>query len=275
MSDDRSEATSTDPYGLASRIDVSTPHPARRYNYWLGGKDNFAADRASGDAVAAIFPSIRIAAQENRAFLRRAVAHLADAGIRQFLDIGTGLPTADNTHQVAQRTAPQSKVVYVDNDPLVMVHARALLTSSPEVGVTDYVEADLREPEKILGEAARTLDFSQPVGLMLIAVLHFVAEDEDPYGIVARLVDALAPGSYVVISHTTEETLTEQVRAAFANAPGRPWFRGREQVTRFFSGLEVLSPGIVSSVEWRAENEPEPRPSVVDVASYCGVGRKL
>jgi hypothetical protein len=274
MADDHSGATAADPQGLVSGIDTSRPHPARRYNYWLGGKDNFAADRASGDAVAERFPSIRIAAQENRKFLRRAVTYLAtDAGIGQFLDIGTGLPTADNTHEVAQRVAPQSKVVYVDNDPLVMVHARALLTSAG-VGVTDYVEADLREPDKILHEAARTLDFSQPVALMLVAVLHFISDDEDPYGIVARLVDSLAPGSHLVISHATDEHLPEEVRAAFANAPDRPSFRDREQVTRFFSGLEVLPPGVVSSVEWRAEDEPGPRPVVEDVASYCGVGRK-
>jgi hypothetical protein len=274
MADDRTEATSTDPYRLASVIDTSKPHPARRYNYWLGGKDNFAADRASGDAVAAMFPSIRIAAQENRRFLRRAVTYLAtDGGIGQFLDIGTGLPTEDNTHEVAQRAAPLSKVVYVDNDPLVMVHARALLTSAG-LGVTDYVEADLREPDKILHEAARTLDLSQPVALMLIAVLHFIADDDDPYGIVARLMDALPSGSYLAISHATDEYLPEKVRAAFANTPDRPSFRNREQVTRFFSGLQVLPPGVVPSVEWRAENEPGPRPSVEDAASYCGVARK-
>ncbi|HZN73297.1 MAG TPA: SAM-dependent methyltransferase [Micromonosporaceae bacterium] len=259
---------------MASRIDTTRPHPARRYNYWLGGKDNFAADRASGDAIAAKFPGIRIGAQENRKFLRRAVTHLAsEAGIEQFLDIGTGLPTADNTHEVAQRTAPQSKVVYVDNDPLVMVHARALLTSA-EVGVTDYVEADLREPDKIMLEAARTLDFSQPVALMLVAVLHFIGDDDDPYGIVARLVDGLAPGSYLVISHATDEHLPEAVKAAFANMPDRPSFRDHEQVTRFFSGLQLVPPGVVSSVEWRVENEPGPRASVEDVATHCGVARK-
>ena len=271
---DHSEATSADTHEMASRIDTTRPHPARRYNYWLGGKDNFAADRASGDAIAARFPGIRIGAQENRKFLRRAVTHLAsEAGIEQFLDIGTGLPTADNTHEVAQRTAPQSKVVYVDNDPLVMVHARALLTSA-EVGVTDYVEADLREPDKIMLEAARTLDFSQPVALMLVAVLHFIGDDDDPYGIVARLVDGLAPGSYLVISHATDEHLPEAVKAAFANMPDRPSFRDHEQVTRFFSGLQLVPPGVVSSVEWRVENEPGPRASVEDVATHCGVARK-
>src|SRR5690242_16640062 len=181
---------------MASRLDTSVPHPARRYNYWLGGKDNFAADRESGDAVVKLFPSIRTAAIENRAFLRRAVTLLAgELGIRQFLDIGTGLPTADNTHEVAQRVAPDSRVVYVDNDPLVMVHARALLTAAPGAGPTDYVEADVRSPEHILREAAKLLDFDRPVALMLVAVLHFLADEEDPHGIVRRLLGALPPGS--------------------------------------------------------------------------------
>jgi hypothetical protein len=276
MADQQSDASYGEQHGLATRIDTSVPHPARRYNYWLGGKDNFAADRASGDAVASVFPSIRTAALENRFFLRRAVTHLAQAeGIHQFLDIGTGLPTADNTHEVAQRSAQHAKVVYVDNDPLVMVHARALLTSSPEVGITDYVEADLREPDKILQEAARTLDFSQPMALMLIAVLHFVADDDDPYGIVARLVDALAPGSYLVISHATADYLSEEAMASFSNAPARPWFRSSEQVAQFFTGLELLAPGVVSSVQWRPEDEPGTRPSVADAATYCGVARKV
>lgn len=275
MADQQGEAAYGDPHGLASHIDTSVPHPARRYNYWLGGKDNFAADRASGDAVAAVFPSIRTAALENRLFLRRAVTFLAqEAGIHQYLDIGTGLPTADNTHEVAQRAARHSKVVYVDNDPLVMVHARALLTSSPEVGVTDYVEADLREPGKILQEAARTLDFSQPVALMLIAVLHFVADDEGPYGVVAQLVDALAPGSYMVISHATGDYLSAEALESFSRAPARPSFRNREQVTQFFTGLELLPPGVVSSVQWRAEDEAGTRPSVEDAATYCGVAKK-
>jgi hypothetical protein len=274
MADHHGEATATESQGAASRIDPTVPHPARRYNYWLGGKDNFAADRESGDAVAAVFPSIRIAALENRKFLRRAVTFLAaEAGIRQFLDIGTGLPTADNTHEVAQRIAPQSKVVYVDNDPLVMVHARALLTSSPE-GVTKYVEADLREPEKILQAAAGTLDFSQPVGLMLVATLHFIGDDDDPYGLVARLVEALAPGSYLVISHATADYLSAEILAKFAGAPAQPWFRSREQVAQFFTGLQVLEPGVVSSVEWRVEDEPGPRTTVEDAATYCAIARK-
>jgi hypothetical protein len=261
---------------LASKIDSSVPHSARRYNYWLGGKDNFAADRASGDAVANMFPSIRTAALENRRFLRRAVSFLAaEQGIRQFLDIGTGLPTADNTHEVAQRIAPQSKVVYVDNDPLVMVHARALLTSSPGGGVTDYVEADLREPDKILNEAARTLDFSQPVALMLIAVLHFIADHDDPYGLVARLADALPSGSYLVISHVTGEYFTQEMLDAFAKSPAPAYYRDRGQVEQFFAGLELVSPKVVSTTHWRAESEPQPRPTVEEATAYCGVARKV
>src|SRR5690242_4503822 len=174
-------------------VDETRVHSARRYNYWLGGKDNFAVDRESGDQIAAVFPTIRVTARENRGFLRRAVTHLAaEAGVRQFLDIGTGLPTADNTHEVAQRVAPSSRVVYVDNDPMVLVHARALLTSTPE-GRTHYLEADLRTPGKILAdpEVLDVLDLDQPVALMLVAVLHFVRDDAEAREIVRTLVDAL------------------------------------------------------------------------------------
>src|SRR5215470_5083921 len=179
-----SDASSFDPQRLSSRIDTSVAHPARRYNYFLGGRYNFAADRESGDAVIAGYPTIRTAARENRAFQRRAVTFLTEeAGVRQFLDIGAGLPAAPNTHEVAQRLAPESRVVYVDNDPLVAVYAGELLTSGPEVGVTDYVEADARTPETILEAATRTLDFGRPIVLMLLAVLHFISDDDDPYGI--------------------------------------------------------------------------------------------
>jgi hypothetical protein len=275
MADQWSAADDTYLQRLASKIDASVPHSARRYNYWLGGKDNFAADRASGDAVANLFPSIRTAALENRKFLRRAVTFLAaEQGIRQFLDIGTGLPTADNTHEVAQRVAPQSKVVYVDNDPLVMVHARALLTSAPDGGVTDYIEADLRGPEKILNEAERTLDFSQPVALMLVAVLHFVADQENPYGLVRQLVEALPSGSYLVVSHVTGEYFTKEMLDAFAKSPAPAYYRDRGQVEEFFAGLDLVPPGVVSTVDWRSQDEPEPRPTAAEATAYCGVGRK-
>ncbi len=187
------------------RIDTSVAHPARRYNYWLGGKDNFAADRASGDAIAAAWPSAPIAARENRRFLGRATRFLAgEAGIRQFLDIGTGLPTAGNTHEVAQVVAPSSRVVYVDNDPMVMVHARALLTSAPE-GATDYLDANVRDPKAILAEAARTLDFTQPVAVMLLGIINFVPDDDEAAAVVRTLVDAVPSGSYLVMSHPTRE----------------------------------------------------------------------
>jgi hypothetical protein len=257
-----------------SRLDTSVPHPARRYDYWLGGKDNFAADRESGDAVVAMFPSIRTAVIENRAFLRRAVTLLAgELGIRQFLDIGTGLPTADNTHEVAQRVAPESRVVYVDNDPLVMVHARALLTPEPGAGPTNYIEADVRSPEYILEQAAKTLDFSRPVGLMLIAVLHFIADEEDPHGIVTRLVSALPPGSYVVISHSTGDYLPPETVQAFRTSAIPVYLRTHDDVARFFDGLELLAPGVVSISGWRAEQEPQPRPDDSETATHCAVAR--
>ncbi|MDG4751197.1 SAM-dependent methyltransferase [Micromonospora sp. WMMD718] len=275
----------SDAPGTASesgRIDTTVAHPARRYNYWLGGKDNFQADRDSGDAMAARFPTIRISALENRRFLRRAVRHLAgEAGIRQFLDIGTGIPTADNTHEVAQSTDPRARVVYVDNDPIVLAHARALLTSSPE-GATAYLDADLRDPERILAhpDLRRTLDLSQPVALMLLAVLHFVPDGEDPYAIVGRLLDALPVGSYLAASHATHDYLPEEL-AAEAKAAARGGgphgvinLRSREEVVRFFDGLELVEPGVCSVAEWRADGEPEPRPSVVDVSMYGGVARK-
>ena len=275
MSGPDQELSSVAP-GLSSRLNTSVAHPARRYNYWLGGKDNFAADRESGDAVAAVFPTIRTAARENRAFLRRAVTFLGEeAGIRQFLDIGTGLPTADNTHEVAQAIAPESRIVYVDNDPLVLVHARALLTSSPE-GASAYVDADLREPDKILGDAdvRHALDFSRPMALMLVAILHFVPDEADPYGIVARLVGALPSGSFLVISHASGDFWTPELNADIAAGRyGVFWPRPRAEFARFLDGLELVSPGIVSVADWRAEDEPPPRPTAADTATYGAVAR--
>ncbi|MFI7603080.1 SAM-dependent methyltransferase [Actinoplanes sp. NPDC049681] len=257
-------------------IDTTVAHPARRYDYWLGGKDNFAADRESGDAIATQFPAIRTAVVENRRFLRRAVSFLAgQAGIRQFLDIGTGLPTANNTHEVAQALAPASRIVYVDNDPLVLVHARALLTSSA-AGATAYVDADLREPEKILEapELRRTLDLSQPVALMLLAILHFVPEGDDPYAIVRRLVGALPPGSYLVVSHATSDYLPPELIADISSGRhGQGRLRTRDEIARFFDGLELIPPGLAPVAEWRAEDEPAPRPAPAETAMYAGVAR--
>ncbi len=260
-------------------LDPSVPNPARRYDYWLGGKDNFAADRESGDAIATVFPAIRTAAIENRRFLRRAVTYLArEAGIRQFLDVGTGLPAAGNTHEVAQSIDPRARVVYADNDPLVLTHARALLTSSPE-GVTAYLDADLRDPDRILADADlhRTLDLTQPVGLLLVAILHFLADEDDLYAIVARLVAALAPGSYLVASHATKDLLPPDIiaNADAANTESKIdlRFRSRAEFTRFFTGLDLVSPGIACVSEWRAEHEPAPRPSSVEVAIYGAAAR--
>ncbi len=244
------EAWSRDPDRLSRQLNTSVAHPARRYDYWLGGKDNFPADREAGDAVAAAFPSVRVGVIENRRFLCRAVRFLAEeVGIRQFLDIGTGIPTSPNVHEVAQSIAPESHVVYVDNDPIVLVHARALLTSSPE-GATAYIDADLREPDKIIGhpELLGALDLQQPVALMLVAILHFIVDADDPYGIVARLVEALPSGSYMVVSHVTNDLMPPGVfeRIDAANvAGGIPFrFRTRDEFARFFEGLELVPPGI-------------------------------
>ena len=264
------------PPGLAS-IDSSRPHPARRYDYWLGGKDNFQADRDAAEAIAAVYPSIRTAARENRAFMQRAVRFLAgEAGVRQFLDIGTGLPTANNVHDVAQAVAPESRIVYVDNDPLVLTHARALLTSSPE-GATAYIDADVREPKQILDNAAvrETLRWSEPVALLLVAILHFVEDTEDPWGIVRELVAELPPGSFLVLSHATFDPLDAETIAKMnaINAPIKPAFtpRGLAAVTRFFEGLELLEPGIVSVSDWRPESEVRPTPA--EATGYGAVAR--
>ncbi|MFG2044119.1 SAM-dependent methyltransferase [Dactylosporangium sp. NPDC048998] len=259
------------------RVDTTVAHPARRYDYWLGGKDNFAADRESGDAIAAAFPAIRTAVVENRAFLRRVVRVLAEEhGIRQYLDIGTGIPTSPNVHEIVQGIAPESRVVYVDNDPIVLAHARALLTSSQE-GATAYVDADLRDPDTILADQAllATLDLTKPVALILVAVVHFLPDSEDPYGIVSRLLGALAPGSFLVMSHATTDglapELAKQIQAG-RHGPGK--LRDRAEFTQFLDGLEVLEPGIVSVAEWRAAGEPEPRPTFDQVAVWGALARK-
>jgi hypothetical protein len=264
---------------LRARLDTSVAHPARRYNYWLGGKDNFAADRASADRIAAAWPSIPIAARENRGFLRRATAFLAgDAGVRQFLDIGTGLPTADNTHEVAQAIAPEARVVYVDNDPMVMVHARALLTSSPE-GTTAYVEADLREPDEILSKVSDLgiLDLSRPVALMLVAVLHFIHGDGAALPIVRRLIGGLPSGSYLVASNATKDVLSPRVADLYdemlASGQTDVWPRSGSEFAALFDGLELVEPGVVMVSEWRAEDQPDPRPAPADVSVYGAVAR--
>ena len=258
-------------------FDTSVSHSARIWNYWLGGKDNYAADRQAGDKVAAMLPSIVAQARADRAFLGRAIRYLAgEAGIRQFLDIGTGLPTAENTHEVAQRVASESRIVYADNDPLVLVHARALLTSTPE-GACDYIEGDLHEPDKILAEAARTLDFDQPVGLMLLGVLHHISETDEAQEIVRRLVAALAPGSFLTVNHSTSAVHGEAMEEAVRhwNRVGTPpmTLRTPQQIVRFFDGLDLLAPGVVSCSRWRPGPGPEgEEPAEVD--EFSGVARK-
>jgi SAM-dependent methyltransferase len=260
-------------------IDFSKPHSARMYDYFLGGKDNFAVDRQTAEASLRSWPAVRVSARENRAFLDRAVEYLAgEAGIRQFLDIGTGLPTANNVHEVAQRIAPDSRVVYADNDPIVLAHAQALLKSSA-AGRTAYIHADLREPEKILAhpEVIGTLDFSQPVALILVAVLHFISDDEDPAAIVARLLSALPPGSYLAASHVTPEHDPEGVgglqrayRAGGVMAQART---AADFGQLAFAGLELVPPGVVLISEWRAAGDG-PRPLASEVSSYGAVARK-
>jgi hypothetical protein len=260
-------------------IDTSRPHSARVYNYWLGGKDHFAADREVADKVLAVNPSTRTAVRENRAFLGRAVRYLAgQAGIRQFLDIGTGLPSANNVHEVAQGVAPSSRVVYVDNDPLVLAHARALLTSGPE-GRTAYIHADLRQPEEILSHPATrdVLDFTQPVALMLVAILHFIADDDKLADIMATLLGALPSGSYLVASHATGEhnPAATAGRMRTAQEAGIAFqLRDSGEFARLaFTGLELAPPGVVLVSEWQPD-VPGPRPTPAEVGCYGGVAAK-
>ena len=238
-----------------ARLATDVPHPARVYNYWLGGKDHFLADRAAAEQVIQVRPQVVEGARANRAFLARMVRYLAaDCEIRQFLDIGTGLPAPDNTHEVAQRVAPDCRVVYCDNDPLVLTHARALLVGSP-AGACAYVDADVRDTATILGETAQTLDLTQPVAVLLLAILHFLPDSDDPAKVVAALTDALPPGSFVAISHLTADLAPEQVRAAAqayntrATVPVTP--RTHAQVTALFGGLPLVPPGVVRVTEWR------------------------
>jgi hypothetical protein len=259
-------------------IDTSVSHSARVWNYWLGGKDNYPVDHEAGDQFAAVLPGIVDIARASRAFLVRAVRYLAgEVGIRQFLDVGTGLPTANNTHEVAQATAPECRIVYVDNDPLVLVHARALLTSTPE-GVTDYIDADLRDPDTIVRKAAGILDFTQPIVLMLMGIMEHVADINEACAIVNRLVDALPSGSYLVLCDPTTdgvdgEAMVEACRL-WNEGGGTPsvTVRTREEITRFFDRVELVEPGMVSCPLWRPDHTDIGAP--VEVNELCGVGRK-
>jgi hypothetical protein len=257
-------------------FDPSVPSPARVWNFWVGGKDHFEADRALAGRFGEVVPEMPLIARLTRHFLADTVSELTAAGIRQFLDIGTGLPSADNTHEVAQRLAPDARIVYADNDPVVLAHARALLTSSQE-GKTAYLDADLRDPAKILAQAAETLDFSQPVAVLLIAVLHFIQDADDPYGIVATLMDAVPPGSYLAIAHGASDVgaddMPEAERRYNDQASAQFNARDREHVGRFFDGLELTRPGLVNlSGWWRATAGGDP--AQADLAAYCGIARK-
>lgn len=260
--------------GEPPSFDTTLSHPARTYDYWLGGKDNYEADRDVGDQVIEAMPSILPMVRANRAFLRRAVEYLAgEAGIRQFLDIGTGLPTAQNTHEVAQRVAPESRIVYVDNDPIVLVHARALLDSTPQ-GATAFIQADARDTGTILREAAATLDFSQPVAVMMLAILHFIPDSDDPGGIAGRLMDAVVPDSYLSVSAGASDIDTERMtRAAgeFNTQRVAAQFipRTHTEILRFFDGLDLVDPGLVPVPQWRAPADPASQ-----MPCWVGVGRK-
>jgi hypothetical protein len=262
--------------GIAARLDTTTAHSARIYNYWLGGKDNFPVDREAAQAAIAANPGIVADVRANRAFLARVVRYLvAECGIAQFLDIGTGLPTASNTHQVAQAVAPQARVVYVDNDPIVLSHARALLTSTPE-GATAYLDADLRQPEAILKSAGRTLDLNQPVALMLLIILHLIPDEEHPGKIVARLMSALPVGSYLVLAHPASDVqpaamaeMTRRVNERMRGAAAT--MRTRAEVTGLFDGLDLLPPGVVQPQQWRPDPAAD---SPAEVTAWCGVARK-
>jgi hypothetical protein len=256
-------------------FDTGVPHSARMYDYWLGGKDHFAADRQMGEMFLQRIPTLRTMAKENRNFVGRATAYLADQGVRQFLDIGTGIPTSPNLHETAQAIAPEARVVYVDNDPVVLAHARALMRSTDE-GATAYIDADLRDPEKILRapDLLRVLDLSQPVALMVIAVLMLVGDDEDPWAIMARLRDALPSGSYLALTHPTGDfdPVAMGDVTAFAAQGGmtfRP--RGRDDVARFFGDWELVDPGVVPVLSWQPSN---PVDDIHSAYYWAGVARK-
>jgi hypothetical protein len=257
------------PRGL---VDSSVPSPARIWDYYIGGKDNFAVDREVAERVIAVLPSAPLVARLTRIFLARVVTYLAaEHGIRQFLDIGSGLPTADNTHEVAQRAAGDSRIVYVDNEPVVIAHATALLVSTPE-GRCDYIQADVRDASAILTGAARTLDFTKPIAVLMLQLLHFVPDEDDPYGIVQRIMEPLPAGSFLVMAHgpsdvnrRASEELTKMSKASVVTLR----LRSRDEVARFFDGLELIGPGLVSGAEWMDMTLPD------NVTfGYSAVGKK-
>jgi S-adenosyl methyltransferase len=260
---------------MALPFDTTVPSVARMYDVLLGGKDNFESDRAAVAKIVELEPEAPLVARRNRDYLRRAVRFLTgEAGIRQFLDVGSGLPSAGNVHEVAQEVAPAARVVYVDNDPVVLTHARALLTSSPQ-GTCDYIDSDIRDTEAIAARAARTLDFSAPVAVMLLAILHFIADSDDPWGMVARLMAAVPPGSYLVVSHALSQDLTgnqlKGLNSVYAETrSGGVTQRSLRDIGRFFDGLELADPGLVEISRWRPEVAAQPPRALF----YGGVARK-
>ena len=262
-----------DPTPEGVTLNTGVAHPARMYDYLLGGKDNFAADREAAEQLVAINPAARRAVRENRAFHGRAVRYLVgDAGIRQFLDIGTGIPAADNTHEVAQRVAADARIVYVDNDPIVLAHARALLTSA-HAGTVSYLDSDLRDLDTVLEAAGQWLDFGTPVAIMLVLILHLIPDSDDPWRIVGRLVDAVPPGSYLVVSHPTSDLNADTAAAITGSVNQRMQatpmtLRSHAEVSRFFDGLEMVEPGVVPLPEWHGPGSEYPIPC------YAGMGRK-
>jgi hypothetical protein len=262
-------------------IDASVAHPARVYDFLLGGVDNFAVDREAAERGSAALPGgverARLMVRSQRAFLAAAVRRLAGGmGVRQFLDIGTGIPNGDNVHTIAQQTAPESRVVYVDNDPVVLAHAHTLLRSSPQ-GATAYIHGDLRDPDSILHQAAATLDFARPVVVILVGILHLIHDADDPYGIVGRLLDAVPAGSYLAVSHLASDRqpeLAEVMRRANETMSARFVLRSREEVARFLAGLDVLDPGIVTLDRWPWHDRPAPSPEGPGIPAYCAIGRK-
>jgi hypothetical protein len=278
MTMDQAPAPGGSAAGKAGRppFDTTVANQARIYDYLLGGKDNYEADRAAVDAVLKVAPELGFTARANRAFLGRVVRYLtAEAGIRQFLDIGTGIPTAGNTHQVAQAIAPESRVVYVDYDPVVLAHARALLTSH-QAGATEYIDADLRDTDKILDPAARLLDLTKPVAVTLLMILHVIPDSDDPHALVARVMDAMPSGSYLALSHLGAELLAREAKEGFEDVVSRSaqqQYIGRtlEEMTRFFDGMDLVAPGLVRVEEWH----PDPVPGETGrSALWCALARK-
>lgn len=278
-SSDRDPSSSAAEPAAATDLRTDRAHGARIYDYILGGKDHYAIDREAGDAALRVWPGLRIHMQANRAFMHRSARYLtAEQGIHQFLDIGTGIPTSPNLHEVVQSVAPASRVVYVDNDPIVLVHARALMDSSTE-GKTDYIDADLKQPEKILSapQLRNTLDLNQPIGLMLIAMVHFILDDDEAYQVVREVVDALPSGSFFTATIATDDfapAVLGRVADEYASRGEPLRWRSKAQCERFFDGLELLDPGVVQMHKWRPDSSDVGAIADEDIAMYAGVARK-